>query len=194
MSPQPPARALPPAGFVALRISLLAGWVARTSNALALLSLRSLAVLLLLGGAASALEVPPLEGRRVNDRAGVLSARERGELEARLAAYERGTGHQLAVLIVPSLEGDPIEDFSIRVVESWKLGKQGRDDGVLLLIALQDRKIRIEAGYGLEGDLPDARASRIVNEVITPEFQRGEMALGISLGVAAIAAVTGGDH
>ena len=101
MSPQPPARALPPAGFVALRISLLAGWVARTSNALALLSLRSLAVLLLLGGAASALEVPPLEGR-VNDRAGVLSARERGELEARLAAYERGTGHQLAVLIVPS--------------------------------------------------------------------------------------------
>jgi len=147
---------------------------------------------LLLSGSARALEVPPLQGR-VNDRAGVLSPAERSSLEERLAAYERQTSHQLAVLIVPSLDGDPIEDFSIRVVESWQLGKKGRDDGILLLIAVQDRQMRIEVGYGLEGDLPDVTAARIVRELIAPAFTRGNMALGISRGVAAITGATGGE-
>ena len=154
--------------------------------------LACLLAVLMLSGTARALDVPPLQGR-VNDRAGVLSPAERGSLEERLAAYERQTGHQLAVLIVPSLEGDPIEDFSIRVVESWQLGKKGRDDGILLLVAVQDRQMRIEVGYGLEGDLPDARASRIVRELIAPAFAQGKMGLGISRGVAAIAAATGGE-
>jgi uncharacterized protein len=147
---------------------------------------------LLLAGTARALEVPPLQGS-VNDLAGVLSPDERGALEQRLAGYERQTGHQLAVLIVPSLEGDSIDDFAVRVFESWQLGKKGRDDGILLLVAVQDRKMRIEVGYGLEGDLPDARASRIIREVVAPAFQQGNLALGISRGVAAIAAATGGE-
>jgi uncharacterized protein len=148
--------------------------------------------LLLASAPARALDVPPLQGR-VNDLAGALPPAERSALEERLAGYERQTGHQLAVLIVPSLEGDPIEDFSIRVVEAWQLGKKGGDDGILLLIAVQDRKMRIEVGYGLEGDLPDARAARIVREVIAPAFAQGNMGLGISRGVAAIAGATGGE-
>jgi uncharacterized protein len=154
--------------------------------------LACLFAVLLLSGTARALDVPPLQGR-VNDRAGALSPAERASLEERLAAYERQTGHQLAVLIIPSLEGDPIEDFSIRVVESWQLGKKGRDDGILLLVAVQDRQMRIEVGYGLEGDLPDARASRIVRELIAPAFAQGNIGLGISRGVSAIAASTGGE-
>ena len=149
-------------------------------------------MLLALASSARALEVPPLAGR-VNDLAGVLPPAERSALEARLAGYERSTGHQLAVLILPSLEGEPIEDYSIRVVDAWKLGKKGKDDGVLLLVAVQDRKLRIEVGYGLEGDLPDATASRIVRELIAPAFQQGNMPLGISRGVSAIAAATGGE-
>ena len=167
-------------------------WCTCVSRALARLLPGAFALLLALTGPARALDVPPLQGR-VNDLAGVLSAAERGALEARLAAYERGTGHQLAVLLMPTLEGDPVEDFSIRVVESWQLGKKGRDDGILLLVAVQDRKVRIEVGYGLEGDLPDARAARIVREVIAPAFQQGNMALGIARGVAAITAATGGE-
>lgn len=149
-------------------------------------------VALLLAGVAGALEVPPLAGR-VNDRARVLSPQMQSQLEAQLEAYERATGHQLAVLVVPSLEGDPVEDYTLRVVEAWKLGKQGKDDGVLLFIAVQDRKIRIEVGYGLEGDLPDALVSRIIRDVMVPAFRQGDLAFGITRAVSAIAAATGGQ-
>lgn len=138
-----------------------------------------------------ALQVPPLEGR-VNDRAHLLSASAVQRLESELLAYERATGHQLAVLTIPSLEGDPIEDFGIRVVETWKLGKRGIDDGVLVLVAAGDRKMRIEVGYGLEGDLPDAVASRIVREVMAPRFRAGDFDGGISAAVDAIVHKTGG--
>lgn len=150
------------------------------------------ALVLVLPRAALALEVPPLQGR-VNDRAGVLSPQMERQLEAQLEAYERGTGHQLAVLLVPTLDGDPIEDYTLRVVESWKLGKQGKDDGVLLFVAVQDRKLRIEVGYGLEGDLPDALVSRIIRDVMVPAFRQGDLPFGISRAVSAIAAATGGQ-
>jgi uncharacterized protein len=157
-------------------------------------SLAVLAVLALLlqASVARALDVPPLQGR-VNDHAGVLSAQDKAQLEARLEAYERKTGHQLAVLVVPSLEGDPVEDYTIRVVEAWKLGQKGRDDGILLFVAVNDRKIRIEVGYGLEGELTDATSGRIVREVMAPAFRAGNVPLGISRGLSAITAATGGE-
>lgn len=137
-------------------------------------------------------EVPPLKGR-VNDHARILSPTVHQLLSERLAAYEQKTGHQLAVLTVPSLSGDPIEDYSIRVVEAWKLGKKGADDGILLLVASGDRKMRIEVGYGLEGSLPDAAAGRIVRDVMAPHFKRGDFDGGVLAAVNAIFAATGGE-
>lgn len=151
----------------------------------------AVAVVLSSGGA-RALDVPPLAGR-VNDLAGVLSAADEQELEAQLEGYERQTGHQMAVLVVDSLEGDPIEDYTIRVVEAWKLGQKGKDDGVLIFVAVRDRKMRIEVGYGLEGDLPDATAGRIVREVMAPAFRTGSIAIGLSRGISAVAGATGGE-
>jgi uncharacterized protein len=139
-----------------------------------------------------ALEVPPLTGH-VNDRAGLLSPSARQDLEARLAAYEAKTGHQMALLTLPSLEGEFVEDFSIKVVESWKLGKKGKDDGVLMLVAMADRKLRIEVGYGLEGELTDALTGRIIREVMTPAFKQGDPSRGITRGLEALIAASGGE-
>jgi uncharacterized protein len=142
---------------------------------------------------AYALEVPPLQGR-VNDHAQLLAPEAAQRLNQRLAAYEQATGHQLAVLTVPTLGGDPIEDFSIRVVEAWKLGKKGADDGILLLVASGDRKMRIEVGYGLEGTLTDATTGRIIREVMAPYFRKGDYAGGISAAVSSIFASTGAEN
>jgi uncharacterized protein len=150
------------------------------------------ALLVLLTGVARALDVPPLTGR-VIDRANVLSPQIESQLQAQLESYERTTGHQLAVLTLPSLEGEPIEDYSLRVAESWKLGKKGKDDGILLLVATEDRKVRIEVGYGLEGDVPDAMVGRIIRDVIAPAASRGDLGFGISRAVSAIMAATGGQ-
>lgn len=141
---------------------------------------------------APALEVPSLRGR-VNDLAGNLPSDRARLLEERLAAFEKETGHQIAVLTIPSLEGDPLEDFSIRVAESWKIGQKGFDNGAILLIAQKERKLRIEVGYGLEGVLPDAIASRIIREVIVPRFRANDYAGGIEAGVNAILQVTKGE-
>jgi uncharacterized protein len=153
------------------------------------------AVLLALLGAAPAyaLGVPPLAERRVHDDANALSPQLQAQLEEQLKAYEGSTGHQMAVLLVPSLDGEPLEDYTIRVVEDWKLGKKGKDDGVLLFAAIGDRKVRIEVGYGLEGELTDALTSRIIREVIAPAFRQGDYGFGISRAVSAIAAATGGS-
>jgi uncharacterized protein len=153
---------------------------------------RAAALLVLFTGVARALDVPPLTGR-VIDRANVLSPQIEGQLQAQLESYERTTGHQLAVLTVPSLEGDPIEDYTLRVAESWKLGKKGKDDGILLFVAVEDRKIRIEVGYGLEGDVPDAMVGRIIRDVMAPAFRQGDLGFGISRAVSAIMAATGGS-
>jgi uncharacterized protein len=99
----------------------------------------------------------------------------------------------VAVLTVLSLQGDPIEDFSLRVVEAWKLGRKGQDDGILLLVASQDRKMRIEVGYGLEGELPDALAGRIVSDVMAPRFRKGDFTGGILSAVDAVLQRTGGS-
>ncbi len=114
-------------------------------------------------------------------------------MEERLARFEQETGHQIAVLTIPSLEGDDLEGFSIRVAESWKIGKKGVDKGAILLIAKNDRKLRIEVGYGLEGVLPDAIASRIIREVIVPHFRANDFAGGIESGIEAIMKVTQGE-
>lgn len=138
------------------------------------------------------LAVPPLRGR-VNDLAGLLSPDQANRLDGELAQFEQRTGHQIAVLIIPSLEGDVLEDFGIRVAESWKIGQKGFDNGVILLIVQNDRKLRIEVGYGLEGVLPDAIASRIIREVIVPRFRENDFNGGIEAGVDAIMKVTQGE-
>lgn len=138
-----------------------------------------------------ALQVPPLQGR-VNDQAALLSPATKSSLTERQGQFESKTGHQLAVLTIPSLEGYPIEDFSLRVVEAWKLGKRGKDDGILLLVVANDHKMRIEVGYGLEGELPDIAAGRIIRDVMAPHFKRGDYNGGVSAAVDAIIEKTGG--
>jgi uncharacterized protein len=136
-------------------------------------------VLLLCSSGARALAVPALSAR-VNDLAGILSPGERSALEAKLEAYERESGQQFVLLTVPSLEGDPIEDFSIRVAEQWKVGHKGKDDGLILIIAAQDHKMRIEVGYGLEGDVQDAFAAQVIRNTLTPAFRAQAFGQGIS--------------
>ncbi len=148
---------------------------------------------LLVPGVSHARAVPALTGRVV-DEAQLLSPALRQRIDGMLFAYQQQTGHQLAVLTVRSLDGDPLEDFSIRVVEAWQLGDKQRDDGVLLLVAVAERKLRIEVGYGLEGDLPDAVASRIIRDHITPAFRRGQPDAGIVAGLQAIMQATGGAN
>ena len=114
-------------------------------------------------------------------------------LDARLAAFESGKGSQIAVLLVPTTQPETVEQFGIRVAEAWKLGRKGVDDGVLLLVAKDDHKLRIEVGYGLEGALNDATAKRIVSDIISPYFKRGEFYPGIDAGVSAIIKVVEGE-
>jgi uncharacterized protein len=148
--------------------------------------------IVLYSGLGLALEVPPLQ-ERINDRAELLSSSTERALSDRLANYEKATGHQLALLTIPSLDGDPLEDFSIRVVEDWKLGKKGKDDGVLVLVVSKDHKMRIEVGYGLEGELTDATAGRIVRDVMAPRFRNGDYEGGIAAALDAIMLRTGGQ-
>jgi uncharacterized protein len=134
---------------------------------------------------ALALDVPPLRGR-VNDYAGVMQRSQVQTLEVQLAQLERDTGHQVALLTVPTLEGEDIEGFSIRVAENWKIGKKGFDDGVILVVAVKDRRLRLEVGYGLEGVLPDAIAKRITSDYIVPYFRSQEYGAGIVAGMDAV--------
>lgn len=132
-----------------------------------------------------ALEVPRLKGH-VNDYAGMLSPASERQLEALLSDFEKKESTQIVLLTVPSLEGDSLEDFSIRVAEAWKIGQKQADNGAILLIAKSDRKIRIEVGYGLEGRLTDLLAGRIIRNVITPRFRAGQFDQGIAAGISAM--------
>lgn len=132
-----------------------------------------------------AVDVPLLSGRVV-DSAELLSPTVRNALSARLKAHEDATGNQIVVLTVPTLEGDSIEPYAVRVFETWKLGKKGKDNGVLLIAVPKERKLRIEVGYGLEGVLTDAVTSRIIRNVIAPEFKAGNFDQGMDAGVNAL--------
>jgi uncharacterized protein len=140
----------------------------------------------LLAPPTAALDVPFLAGR-VNDTAGMLTGPERERIEAKLEQLEASSGAQVAVLTVASLEGEAIETYALRVAETWQLGRREQDDGVLLLVARDDRALRLEVGYGLEAVLPDAVCRRIIDNVIVPRFRDGEFGSGIAEGVDAIA-------
>ena len=129
-------------------------------------------------GTALALDVPPLRAH-VNDNADMLSPSAEQALEQKLTGYEQKSQQQFALLTVDTLDGDALEDFSIRVVEAWKLGKKGKDDGLLLLVVKSDRKLRIEVGYGLGGDVTDAFSARVIRNVLTPALRAGKAEQGI---------------
>src|SRR4051812_49567939 len=156
---------------------------------------RALLFALLLGWVVPAhatVAVPPLVGRVV-DQTGTLSTNDVSSLNQTIRAFETRKGSQIAVLIVPTTDGEAIEQFSLRVAETWKIGRKKIDDGVLLVIAKNDRHLRIEVGYGLEGALTDVTARRIIDEIITPRFRNGDFAGGISAGVDRIIRVVDGE-
>lgn len=152
-----------------------------------------LSALLCLGLVGPALAQPVLT-RRVTDLTQTLSGSESLSLETRLNELERSKGSQLAVLIVATTEPETIEEYALHVAEKAKLGRGKTDDGVLLLIAKNDRAMRIEVGYGLEGALNDATAKRIISEIITPHFRQGRFYDGVSAGVDAISKVINGEE
>jgi len=134
----------------------------------------------------------PVLTARVTDLTGTLSATQRGALEGQLQAIETRSTSQIAILMVPTTQPESIEQYSIRVVDAWKLGQKGKDNGLLLLVAKNDRKVRIEVGYGLEGVIPDAIARRVIDERITPRFKQGDFAGGLTVGVEKLASLIEG--
>ncbi len=134
---------------------------------------------------ALAADVPYLTGR-ITDNAELLGAGTKQNLNALLKAHEAETGNQVAVLTVNSLEGESVEEYAHTVFNAWKLGQKGKDNGVLILVAPQERRMRIEVGYGLEGTLTDVAASRVIRNVMTPHFKEGDFEAGIAAGVQAV--------
>lgn len=156
---------------------------------------RILVFALLLGWVAPVLAlvaVPPLTGRVV-DQTGTLSSGDIDSLTQTLKDLETRKGSQVAILIVPTTDGEAIASFSLRAAEAWKIGRKKVDDGALLVIAKNDRHLRIEVGYGLEGALNDVTTKRIIDEVITPKFKSGDFAGGISAGIARMIAIINGE-
>jgi len=144
-----------------------------------------IAAIIIAASIANASNVPYLTGR-VTDNAEILSPDLRKTLTERLKSHEERTGNQIAVLTVPSLEGESIEGYAEAAFKEWKLGQKGKDNGILLIVAPQDRRMRIEVGYGLEGTLPDSLAGSIIRNVITPRFKAGDYDGGVDGGVSAI--------
>ena len=154
----------------------------------------ALAILWILAlAAAVAADFPPLTGRVV-DNAGLLSPAERQRLSDKLARHEEATGNQVVVATLPDLGGRPIEDYANGLFRAWRLGQAGKDDGVLLLVAPKERRVRVEVGYGLEPVLTDAASKLIIARLITPAFREGRYADGIEAGVDAILDVVGGGE
>src|SRR5437660_1312406 len=183
-----------------LRIAPLEYWIARSSRAMTRSMSRALwrtiiVFALLLGWslpASADVAVPQLTGRVV-DQTGTLSSGDIAQLTQTLADLEKGKGSQIAVLIVPTTDGEAIEQFSLRVAEAWKIGRKKVDDGALLVIAKNDRHLRIEVGYGLEGALTDVTTKRIIDELITPKFKGGDFAGGVSAGINRMIRVIDGE-
>lgn len=154
--------------------------------------LAALAALAASAISSAATPVPALV-TRVSDLAQLLPEQREAALEARLSAFERETSHQIAILTVPSLDEEPIEDFSVRVFDGWRLGRADADNGVLIVVAPNERRARIEVGYGLEGALPDVVAGRIVQERMVPHFREGDFATGIEDAADAVMAAARGE-
>ena len=142
--------------------------------------------------AAYGLDVPRLQGY-VNDYAGMISPSAKSKIEEELRAFEQSDSTQIVILTIPSLEGENIEEFSIKVAEVWKIGQQRKDNGVLFIVSKQERKIRIEVGRGLEGKLTDLMAGRIIDQVIKPRFKQGDFDGGFITGVSALIDGTRGE-
>jgi uncharacterized protein len=143
-------------------------------------------------GAGAQAPIPALT-THVTDVTGTLADAQRASLEQTLQAFEAKKGSQISVLMVPTTAPETIEQYSLRVVEQWKPGRKNIDDGVLLIIAKEDRTLRIEVGYGLEGALTDATSSRIINETIVPRFKQGDYYGGVAAGVDSIMRVVDGE-
>lgn len=141
-----------------------------------------------------ALEIPAKPDGYVTDHAGMLSSSKKAELEGILRSFEETTSNQVVVATFPSLEGQSLEDFSIRLAEAWKPGQKGKDNGVIFLIFKNDRKMRIEVGYGLEPVLTDALSGQIISRVVAPHFKKGDYQAGVLAGVNAIIAATKGEY
>jgi len=151
------------------------------------------ATLLALAGVARAdVAVPPLTAR-VTDQSGVLDGAQHAALEQKLREFEARKSSQLAVLLVPTTQPETIEQYSIRVVERWKLGRKGVDDGALLLVATSDRKLRLEVGRGLEGAIPDSIAKRIITDIVKPRFRQNDYFGGIDAGIDTVIKVIDGE-
>jgi len=181
LEPFAPGQAWMSSGF---RTRLWTGWIL----AAVLLGISALYMVRALAEVA----VPPLKGH-VTDLAGTLTVAQAAALEQKLSAFEQRKGSQIAVLIVPTTQPETIEQYGIRVAEQWTLGRKGVDDGALLLVAKDDRALRIEVGYGLEGPLPDAVAKRVVSDIIVPHFKQGDFSGGIDAGADAIIKVVDGE-
>ena len=141
-----------------------------------------LLLLLFLGTSLQALEVPPPPTQWLTDRAGLLSGSDAEALNSKLAAFEQRSGAQFIIYIFPSLEREAVEDFTIRCAEAWKVGNKKYDNGLILFVFVQEKVLRIETGYGLEGTITDAISSRVMRETIAPYFQRSDWAGGLNAG------------
>ncbi|BCA80578.1 TPM domain-containing protein [Desulfuromonas sp. AOP6] len=153
----------------------------------------ALALLCLLPLTAGALDVPPLRGH-VNDLASMLSAEMELKIERFLTDFEASDSTQIALLTVASLQGEPLEVYALKVAEAWGIGQKGKDNGALLLVSRDDRKIRIEVGYGLEGRLTDLLSGRIIDQEISPRFRQGDFDGGIAAGIIAMAEAVRGEY
>ena len=154
----------------------------------------ALALLLAAAASAAALEVPPPPTQWVTDRASLLSPTEADLLTAKLRAFEQSSGAQFIVYTFPSLEGETVPEFTIRCAEAWKIGQKKYDNGLVLFVFVEDRKLRVEVGYGLEGTITDAVSSRVIRDFIAPRFQQNDWAGGLNAGAdEIIARITKGE-
>ena len=160
----------------------------RRWSALAALILVSAALLL-----AAETPIPPSPTQWVTDTAGFLSPASLNDLNGKLRAFEQQSGHQVLVYIGQTTGDAPIEEWAVRAFEKWKVGRKGMDDGLVLFIMAQDRKLRIEVGYGLEGQVPDITAGRIINDIMVPRIQAGDRDGAVSAGIEAVAAAISGQ-
>ncbi|OEU77884.1 MAG: hypothetical protein BA869_10125, partial [Desulfuromonadales bacterium C00003107] len=153
----------------------------------------SLLLLLSLALPAAALDVPSSNGY-VTDRAGIISSATEQKIERYLRSFEESDSTQIAVLTIGSLQGEAVDEYALKVAESWGIGQKEHDNGALLLVAKEDRKIRIEVGYGLEGKLTDLLAGRIIDNEISPRFKQGDFDGGIIAGVGAMTQAVRGEY